>query len=573
EEVIRDDFNLTKNLRAREYSMDEIEKQRKKRKRMLIIIIGIAAAALILFLIFSPKDDSSAEDQYKTEEIIRRDIVSSVSGTGVIKAKESEEVSADITGSKITQVYVSEGDEVKKGDRLVAFDVEELMETREDTAKDLEDAREDKAQTIEDREEQDDRYDREMEERYDEYHMNLEIAKENLETANATYDEAKKDLADYQKLYNQTDFSSASDNARAQMDQTLAAKKQNVETARNNKNSARQSYETILNSDDNSLPDAKKNYDDMAESSIENYDRLIENYEDTLKRLDEQLEDAVLYAPADGTVTEVHAEVDDTYYGGTLVVIEGMDVLYVEATVGEYDIPDVKKGMRAVLKTDATRNDELTGEVSYIAPKSTNSMGSGGGGDLLSGLGSTMGGGLSDMDLSNVPALGGAGSSEAEYTIKIDLDDTNERLRIGMNAKISIVLQEADNVISVPMEAVQTKDDDKKYIYLVKKDAEATEEKEEKKSWFSFWKKKDEDKDDSKEEAANSGKSSKDVDKTAILAALYDEVEVQTGLEGTYYVELITDEDIEGRQVVIPDSDSVQSVDDLLNVMGSAGGI
>ena len=548
--------------------MDEIQNQRKKRKRMMIIIVAVLVAALVLFAIFRPKDNTSAEEQYKTEEIVRRDIVSSVSGTGVIKAKDSQEITANITGSKISHVYVSEGDEVKKGDKLIAFDVEDLQKTRDDTVKDRDDAIDDKAQTIEDRQEQDDRYDREMEEQYDEYHLNLEIAKENMEAANANYDEAKKDLADYQKLYNQTDFSSASDSTRAQMDQTLAAKKQNVETARNNKNSARQSYETILNSDDNSLPDAKKNYDDMADSSVENYDRLIENYDDTIERLDEQLEDAVLYAPADGTVTEVHAEVDDTYSGGPLVVIEGMDLLYVEATVGEYDIPDVKKGMHAVLKTDATRNEELSGEVSYISPKSVGSMGGGGGGDLLSGLGSTLGGGTSDLDLSNVPALGGAGSSEAEYTIKIDLDDTNERLRIGMNAKISIILEEADNVISVPMEAVQTMDDDKKYIYLVKKGEENAEEEEKKESWFDKIRnkdKKDEDK-DAKEE------DSDDVN-IAVLRALYDEVEVKTGLEGTYYVEIITDADIEGRQVVIPDSDSIQSVDDLLNVMGSAGGI
>ena len=535
---------------------------------MIIIVAAVLVAALVLYLIFRPKDDSSDDSQYKTEEIVRRDIVSSVSGTGVIKAKDSQEISADLTGSKITAVYVSEGDTVKKGDKLIAFDVDDLRESRDDAVKSRDDAIEDKAQAIEDQQEQDDRYDREMEEQYDEYHLNLEIAKENMETANSNYEEAKKDLADYQKLYNQTDFSSASDSARAQMDQTLAAKKQNVETARNNKNSARQSYETILNSDDNSLPDAKKNYDDMAESTIENYDTLIENYDDTIERLNDQLEDAVLLAPADGTVTEVHAEVDDTYYGGNLVVIEGMDVLYVEATVGEYDIPDVKTGMRAVLKTDATRNDELSGEVSFIAPKATNSMG--GGGDVLSGLGSTLGGGVGDMDLSNIPALGGAGSSEAEYTIKIDLDDTNERLRIGMNAKISIVLEEADDVISVPMEAVQTKDDDKKYIYLVKKEDENKEEEKEKKSFFDLFRK-SKDKEDKKEETA-ADPTDEDA-KLKILMALYDEVEVQTGLEGTYYVEINCDEDIEGRQVVIPDSDSIQSVDDLLNVMGSAGGI
>ncbi len=542
--------------------MDEIINQRKKRRRMLLIIAAVIIAALVLFLVLRPKETTEEEESYKTEEITRRDIVSSVSGTGVIKAKDSFEVTADLTGSTITAVYVSEGDEVKKGDPLVAFDVEDLMDAREDAVKNRQDTIDDKEEARKDRQEQDDRYDREMEEQYDEYHMNLEIARENMEVANSNYDAAQKDLKEYQKTYNQTDFSSAPDSVKAAMDQTLAQKKQNVETARNSKNSARQSYETILNSDDNSLPDAKKNYDDMSDTSLENFDRLIENYDDTIKRYDEQLEDSILLAPADGTVTEVHAKVDDNYFGGNLVVIEGVDLLYVEATIGEYDIPDVKKGMTAVIKTDATRDDELAGEVSFISPKANSSMGSSGD-SLLSGLGSSLGGGSDLSDLAS--SFGGSGSSEAEYTIKIDLDDSNERLRIGMNAKISIILEEAANVISVPMEAVQTKEDETKVIYLVKKDA-PEEPKEEKKSGFSFGKKEEKSKEDG-------SKADDDKKRLETLARLYDEVKVETGLEGTYYVEIISDEDIEGRQVVIPDSDSVQSVDDLLNVMGSAGGI
>ena len=542
--------------------MDEIVKERAKRKRILIIIAAVLAVALILFIVFHKKDDSSDGNEYKTEEISRRDIVSSVSGTGTIKSKNSHEVSARLVGAKITRVFVDEGDEVKKGDPLVAFDTSDIEEARDDAVKNRDDAIENRQDTIDDREKQDAEYDREMEEQYDEYHMNLEIAKENMETAAHNYEEAKKDLNNYQKTYNETDFSSVSENTKLQMDQILSQKKQNVENARNNKNSARQSYETILNSDDNSLPDAKKNYDDMAENSVETYDQLIESYDDSIKDYDEQLEDAVLLAPADGTVTEVYAKADDTYYGGNLVIVEGTDVLYVEAEVGEYDIPDVKTGMRAVLKTDATRDDELSGKVAYVAPKSSSSMGSGSSGDLLSGLSSSMGGG--GMDFSSLPSLSSAGSSEAEYTVKIDLDGTNERLRIGMNAKISIILEEAKNVISVPMEAVTTKDDGTKCIYLVKKEDENKDQKEEKKSLFS---KKDKDKDKETEDGTT------DENKEAELSKNYDEVKVTTGLEGTYYVEIICDEDIEGRQVVIPDSDSIQSVDDLLNVMGSAGGI
>ena len=534
--------------------MDEIINQRKKKKRILLLIAIAAVAAVILFVVFGKKDDTGDEDQFKSEEIVRRDIVSSVSGTGTIKAKHSHEITASLTGAKIEHVYVSEGDVVKKGDRLVAFDTSDLLDAREDLVKRKNDTIEDREDTIEDREEQDERYDSEMEERYEEYHLNLEIARENMEVADENYAQAKSDLEAYQKQYNSTDFSSAPEGTKAQMDATLAQMRQNLQTARASKNTARRSYETILNSDDNSLPDAKKNYDELSDSTIENYDTIIENIEDSISDIDEQLSDALLVAPADGTVTEVYAEEGDNYYGGNLAVIEGTDVLYVEAAISEYDVPDVRPGMTAVLKTDATRDEELIGEVDYVAPKSGSSSG-GAADNLLSGLGSSLGGGMDFSGLSS--SIGGSSSSGAEYTVRIDIKEKNDRLRIGMSAKISIVLEEADDVLSVPMEAVQTKDDGTKVIYLMREDADADTE-DEKKSLFS--KKGDDKKDD--EKAA---------DETD-LSSIYDEVTVDTGLEGTYYVEIITDADIEGRQVVIPESDSIQSVDDLLNVMGSAGG-
>ncbi len=516
-----------------------------------MIVVGVLlAVALVAFILFHMNSDSSEENEYKTEEITRRDIVRSVSGTGVLKAKNSREVTADLAGSEIKAVYVSEGDFVRKGDKLLAFDVDNIRDQRDDTVKSRDDAIESKEQTISDREEQDARFDREMEEEYDEYHMNLEIARENMNTANANYEDARKDLAEYQKQYNQTDFSSASAETKSQMDLILTQKKQNVETARNSKNAARQSYETILNSDDNSLPDAKKNYDDMADDAVENYDRLIENYDEAIENYNDRLKDAVLKAPADGTVTELYAEVGDTYYGGNLCVIEGTKLLYIEAAVGEYDIPDVKKDMRVVIKTNATRDEELAGKVSYVAPKAGGGAGTGEG--ILSSLGSSMGGG---MDLSDISSLNSTGSSDADYTVRIDLDSPNDRLRIGMNAKISIILEEVSNVTSVPMEAVSVLDDGTKVIYLVKEGESDAADNKEKKKLFNFGKK------DEEEETEKN------------LSAMYDEVKVETGLEGTYYVQIITDQNIEGRQVVIPDSDSIQSVDDLLNVMGTAGGI
>ena len=43
-------------------------------------------------------------------------------------------------------------------------------------------------------------------------------------------------------------------------------------------------------------------------------------------------------------------------------------------------------------------------------------------------------------------------------------------------------------------------------------------------------------------------------------------------MEGTYYVEIISSEIKEGMQVLVPTGEENSTVDDLLNMMGSAAG-
>nr|MCR4673517.1 hypothetical protein [Lachnospiraceae bacterium] len=51
------------------------------------------------------------------------------------------------------------------------------------------------------------------------------------------------------------------------------------------------------------------------------------------------------------------------------------------------------------------------------------------------------------------------------------------------------------------------------------------------------------------------------------------EVDVTTGLEGSYYTEISSPDIKEGMQVVVPTDDANQSVDELLNMVGNAGGV
>ena len=45
------------------------------------------------------------------------------------------------------------------------------------------------------------------------------------------------------------------------------------------------------------------------------------------------------------------------------------------------------------------------------------------------------------------------------------------------------------------------------------------------------------------------------------------------GLQGSYYYEITGPDIKEGLQVVVPDDDKSQSMDELLNMVGNAGGV
>ena len=73
-------------------------------------------------------------------------------------------------------------------------------------------------------------------------------------------------------------------------------------------------------------------------------------------------------SPISGYITAINVKVGDTYNGtDTLFVVQDMSNKVVDATVDEYDIASLEEGQEAVVKTDATGDQELKGTLSYVA--------------------------------------------------------------------------------------------------------------------------------------------------------------------------------------------------------------
>lgn len=224
-----------------------------------------------------------------------------------------------------------------------------------------------------------------------------------------------------------------------------------------------------------------------------------------INTLKEQIEDGVVKSTVSGTVTNVNVKKGDLYTGSTIATIEGTEQFIIEAEIDEYDIPDVEVGMKVLIKTDATRDEELEGKITYVASSATNSSAVAG----MTGTTTT------------------AAGTNATYKIEISLDTQNDRLRLGMNAKLSIITEMEEDVWSVPYNAIYEREDGTNYIEIAKD--ENGENKE--------------------------------------------EIDVTKGIEGSYYAEIKSDKLKPDMKVILPKVEAGDSMQELLEMMGADAGI
>ena len=109
------------------------------------IIVGVAAVVVIGGVVaFSATKDRRNRIPVQTEKVARRDLVSTVSASGEIKPKKFVNVAADVSG-RITDLYVKEGDTVRRGQMLARIDATRLEAGKEQSLAAVQAARADLA--------------------------------------------------------------------------------------------------------------------------------------------------------------------------------------------------------------------------------------------------------------------------------------------------------------------------------------------------------------------------------------------------------------------------------------------
>ena len=305
--------------------------------------------------------------------------------------------------------------------------------------------------------------------------------------------------------FDKSDLQQALDDAEENLSDVKSQNSTELVAAERKLEEAQETYNDLKESQGTSLSQSKSNVESAKESLTSLKTTQKKSLREAQQAVDdakEALEKCSATAPMDGTVTAIGASAGDSYQGGDLIEISDCTNLRVSTSVDEYDISDVAKGQKVVILTDATGDEELEGKITYVAPTTGSTLSSSGTSSSAGGSGSA---GSSSMGSSSA---GSSGTTSFGYEVRIRLQSTNEKLRIGMTAKCSIILEEASDVYAVPYDAIHTNTNGDSVLYV--KDSSGTR----------------------------------------------SEVTVTKGMESDYYVEVSGEGLSEGLQIMIPTDDT-----------------
>lgn len=387
----------------------------------------------------------------RTVTLEKGDIRSTVSSTGTVYSVNSVNVYSNLS-YPIQAVNVSVGDKVEEGDILAELDTASLESDISQKQAQVYSSQSSAQQTLKTAQEDLASYqstlDSEMDSNLLSAQNSVTAAESSVAAAELELQSANSNLSLSRRSYNSArngdEDEEYTDSQLRDMQADVAQKEISVEKAQNS-----------LDTKKTELENAKKNLEVAQNSSnetIRNYQNQIKsaqlntNYNAdyiSIEKLQDDVEKCVVTAPVSGTITAVNA-IEGNSGNGLLFVIQKTDDLKVVTNIKEYDIATVGIGDTVIIKTDATGDEEFSGTLTKIAPTST-----------LTATGET------------------TSSTDAEFEAEVAVNSGADSLRIGMNARLSIVTEEHTGVFSVPFEAVDTING-KSYVYILREGEDGT---------------------------------------------------------------------------------------------------
>jgi len=441
--------------------------------RKWLVTIALLLSLLLVGLTACNPLGEEGKTAQQLAEVVRGDLVLSVSGSGNIETSKEARLSFG-SGGRIERIYVEEGDVVSQGDVLAKLETDALELAKTQAEVSLAQAKvaltqaevalaqkEIALQTAE----------LELESTLDKKDA-LELA---LLKAQIDVRTAKHHLKETRDIYTWPDIETAQkevDQWKAYVDYANERLSQATTTAEQNKwqatlayaqarltaaeaklDAITQSYDTEevaiakmqVDAAEMAEAQAQKNLDkvteeiaikerqvelakdavEQARESVELAQQSVKLAEQSLAQAEKNLKEAIITAPFDGVVASVNAKERDIIPSpsvASMPIIELIDPSTVELVVevDEIDIPQVKVGQEAIITLDALPDAEFTGVVTTIYP---------------------------------IPIeVGGV----VVYRVKIELEVPQDSgIKVGMSASADIILAKRSNVLLVPDRAIK----------------------------------------------------------------------------------------------------------------------
>ena len=245
----------------------------------------------------------------------------------------------------------------------------------------------------------------------------LKSAQTSLATAQASLDSAK--LTDSQKQNQLIVAKSALDKARATLQQAQAAYDQvasRPDVGMTSQSVALQSASLDYQAALATYQIAASNINDG--SALKQAQAQFDNAQVAVQQAQNNLAKASIVAPYDGVVAAVNYNVGDTAGSTAAVGVANLSNLEVDVLVSEVDVSKIKVGETAQMTLDALSGNTYNAQVLKIDPVGTVSQG------------------------------------VVNYAVTVGITDADSAIKPGMTANLSIVVDERDNVLMVPLRAV-----------------------------------------------------------------------------------------------------------------------
>ncbi|MEP6850216.1 MAG: efflux RND transporter periplasmic adaptor subunit [Acidobacteriota bacterium] len=412
------------------------------------IIIGAGTVVLLIAIIaisiLATRTDTPEVTVVKTEK--RHELRSTVTSSGEVRPIQFMNLTSEVQG-RIEEIYVKEGDLVKKGQPLVRLDPDQLQSSTDAQVAAFQSAQDEvrvsQSQVVA-------------------AQNQLAQSQQQLNVAQVAIDTARQ-----QVVSAQTDV----DKAQVELNAALREQKRNeqllesgvisrqvVDEAKDRVDSARASVNTAkanlasrqlgikdaqarLNQQAVAVTDARRAVN-TANLSVSSSQSRATQQSAVLRGQRDQRDKTLQVAPINGVIAEIPSKVGTFAVAGlsttALLTIADMSEINVEVKVDETEIDKVEKGQKAKIKVDAFGDREFEGEVVNKTP-------------LAVGKSATSGGLSTTINVQE--------AKELKVVIKLlnIPDDAKDGLRPGMSATATITTKTVNDVIAVPLQAVVEK--------------------------------------------------------------------------------------------------------------------